>query len=394
MRLWPNRFGAILSGALSLDTELRITGELYIKIERFEGERYRWMSVPLQELSEFVLDPEDGSQIMYVRRQWTAEGEQRQAWYPIWYEDRPETMAEVLIGKNGEPLPVNSDAYLIHGKIGTFIHWPFGLNEFYTTHKWSAEYSDFLGSVAKVMRVLSQFAVRGKTKGTLERFYKGLEATLDKTATPGLSSAKQDVIDRTIATQPGAEIEAFQVRGANVEPNDGRRIELMVAAGMGISDIYFDSETANYAIGNVVERASEIGHTARQEFWSLLIKECMEAFSELTGETMPDDFEVSFPDISEHDTQAMVQAINVGSAHLSQETAVRLTAMELGVKDVEAEVERFKEEEEERQQRGDEMRLAMMNAASDDPEEDEQDESEEDVPVAESEGDKKFRYTL
>ena len=58
----------------------------------------------------------------------------------------------------------------------------------------------------------------------------------------------------------------------------------MVAAGMGISDIYFDSETANYAIGNVVERASEIGHTARQEFWSLLIKECMEAFSELTGE--------------------------------------------------------------------------------------------------------------
>ena len=103
-----------------LDTELRITGELYIKIERFEGERYRWMSVPLQELSEFVLDPEDGSQIMYVRRQWTAEGEQRQAWYPIWYEDRPETMAEVLIGKNGEPLPVNSDAYLIHGKIGTF----------------------------------------------------------------------------------------------------------------------------------------------------------------------------------------------------------------------------------------------------------------------------------
>ena len=61
----------------------------------------------------------------------------------------------------------------------------------------------FLGNVAKVMRVLSQFAVRGKTKGTLERFYKGLEATLDKTATPGLSSAKQDVIDRTIANAAG-----------------------------------------------------------------------------------------------------------------------------------------------------------------------------------------------
>ena len=109
---------------------------------------------------------------------------------------------------------------------------------------------------------------------------------------------------------------------------------------------------------------------------------------------MPDDFEVSFPDISEHDTQAMVQAINVGSAHLSQETAVRLTAQELGVKDVDAEVERFKAEEEERQQRGDEMRLAMMNSASDNPEEEEEEPGEEDASVEESEGSQKSLYTL
>ena len=336
-----------------LESDLKIAGNIFIAVELGNGAMPRTQIIPLEQIREFRADDDDTSQLLYVRREWHHQYEQRSAWLPVWGDDgAAEAMPSMIESEMaGQDVAVHPNSFVVHVKAGGFNHWRWGATEFLSSLGWTGEYSDFLSSVVSQMKAQSRFSWMGKTAGGLDRFKAQLEGALNEQAeriygdydddrntnARTTSSRKDEVLARTLVTNPGADMQPVR-SNAYVQPDDGRRIELMVAAGLDISDIYYDSESSNYAISNTVERAALRSWQARQTMWGRIIVQVMQAQCALLG-CDGGEFSVEFPDITEHDTGEKITAIDKASKYLSRATVTRLMANELQVKDVEAEVE-------------------------------------------------------
>ena len=142
------------------------------------------------------------------------------------------------------------------------------------------------------------------------------------------------------------------MRGASVSPDDGRRLLLMVAAATGLPEIYYgDSDVGNHATAQIVERPTELQFRARQQVWSSLFMKVVNYVLYLQNIELNDSLHISFPDITEHDVKARVEAIIMattldGHKHanmITRENTARLLMTELGLNDHDDHIEKLRE---------------------------------------------------
>jgi len=331
------------------ETELQVFGNIFFVffVNKSTG-RVRVRTIPVDEISDIITDPEDAKTPLYYRRDWTErrfntntgqyEVRQRTAYYPDWKNLNP---AKTIAGKKVE------DAVVYHVAVNKLSDMKFGVSEIYAACDWARAYKEFLEDWATIVKAYSRFAWRLTAKGGK----KGVASAKEKLQSTlgggtGVETNPPPVTASTFIGTEGTRLEPIKTAGATTKAEDGRRLLLMVSAATGIYEHYFgDPSTGNLATAKSMERPMELMFRDRQQLWASVFQEILQFVIEqsvraprgkLPGQTLKNEngeeyvqlandkdnedpelrdkpinrrVNITFPDILEKDIEARVKAI-------------------------------------------------------------------------------------
>lgn len=260
---------ARLMKEIALQTEGNI---VFVLFTNTATGRVRVRSLPVDEVEDIITDPEDAKSPWFYKRVWCQRGtdlqtgqtknEDRTAYYPDWrYQPRTR---QARIGDK----PVLWDQPIYHVKVGGLPDMRFGVPETYAAHDWARAYKSFLEDVATLMRAYARFA--GKV--TNLRGAKGVAAGKARMGTTqGANSAETNPPPLTGSIFMGADgvdYTPLNIRGASVNPEDGRRLLLMVCAAVGLPETFLgDVSVGTLATAKSLDRPTELKYKDRQTLW-------------------------------------------------------------------------------------------------------------------------------
>ena len=351
-------------GLVEKDQALHSDGNLYFVFFPDAGTgKLKLRTIDATEIFDIVTNPDDLSEPQYFLRRWVARtfdqqtgivgSETREAYYPALGFEAP---ADSINGKPVLKTPV------YHMKTGGLPKWLFGLSEVFSAIDWARAYKQFLEDWVTLNRALARFAWNVETKGgqqAIQQFQKLLGTTLGVGGT-SIESNPPPVTGSAFITGPGNKLEPIKSAGATTNPEQGRRIMLMVAASFGLPETFFgDASTGSLATAQSLDRPTELKFLERQERWRYVLQvisryvldqsnaaaggKLREARAKASknGNTSDIRIIVKFPSVLEHDIVTMIsgiiQAATLGGFQLGgtmdmKTVAVALMA-EIGIED-------------------------------------------------------------
>jgi hypothetical protein len=341
--------------------------------------KVRIRTIPVEEVTDIVADPEDARTPWFYRRTWSQQSmdvttgayvtESRTAFYPDWRYNPPSKPDSI----GGYPVYWDTPAY--HVKVGGLSDMQFGVSEIYQGIDWARAYTEFLENRATVAKALARFAWRTTVpggKGGIAAAKTKLGTTINGT---GIETNPPPVAGSAwIGGINGATLDPIRVAGATINPEEGRRFLLMVCAAVGLPETFFgDASAGSLATARSLDRPTQLKFADRQSLWRDVFRDILEyvvAWSVKapsgplrmlghvaedgdtervswqndpeTGEPINATVDVAFPDILEADKVANITAI-VQAATLAGHPAVgtlddrttsRLLLTNLGVDNV------------------------------------------------------------
>jgi hypothetical protein len=236
--------------------------------------RVRVRTLPFDEVSEIISDPQDSKTPWYYVRQWSetsidAMGRRttrtHKACYPDW-NYKPVTKLPKISG-----MAVRWDTPVFHVKTGGMSNWKFGVSRIYAAIDWARAYKEFLEDVASLMRAYSRFAWKRVTKGG-KKAIAAEKARMASTLAASGGSGETNPAPVTGAMAilgEGTDLQPMQLRGAAISAEDGRRFLLMAAAGLDLPETYFgDVSVGTFATAKTMDRPTELGMKEGQTFWT------------------------------------------------------------------------------------------------------------------------------
>lgn len=240
--------------------------------------RVQVRTLPWEEITDVICNPEDRDEPWFYRREWTARnldpmtGQTSQDRQVVYYpaldiasgiptgpgrklRARPKTISDAVT----EQAPIQWDAPVVHVKVNALDGWKFGIPDVYAVLPWSRAYKEFLEDWAKLVKSLSRFAWRLTTKGSRVG---GIAAKL-RAANPGQAG---DVA----ASDPNVQLEAIPKSGATIDSESGRPLAAMVAAGLGVPVTMLLGDpgtTGARATAETLDRPTELEMGGRRELW-------------------------------------------------------------------------------------------------------------------------------
>lgn len=322
-----------------------VSNIFFVFFTRPSDGRVRVRTLPFDEISDILCDPDDAKSPRYYKRRWTekklneATGRyittKREAYYPDWNytpKVRPPKIGNVH---------VMWDAPVYHIKTGGMSGWKFGASRVYAAIDWARAYKEFLEDVASLMRAYSRFAWKRTTKGG-KKAIAAERAKMASTLATGGSNAETNPPPVTGAMAflgEGTDLQPMQVRGAAISPDDGRRLLLMVAAAFGYPETMFgDVSVGTFATAKTMDRPTELAMKEGQTTWTDIFRNIIgyvtlqamkadDSTIKLLGNVVRTEDEgmveekiewndplhamldIDFPPVLEKDVQAAVQAI-------------------------------------------------------------------------------------
>lgn len=240
-------------------------------------------SIPSDQVVDIICDPDDAKSHWYYKRSWsdsrfnTGSGQyetaSRTAYYPDWLYS-PQTKP----AKIGDD-PVEWGAPVYHVRVGGLPDMRFGIPETYSALDWARAYKDFLEDVATLMRSYTRFAGQLTTKG-------GSVAVAEAESRLGTTVSTDGALDSNppplagsifISGDPDTQYKPFNLRGASISPEDGRRILLMVAAALGLPETFFgDVSVGTLATARSLDRPTELKFRDRQTLWGDVLHDILQ----------------------------------------------------------------------------------------------------------------------
>jgi hypothetical protein len=306
-------------------------GNLYFGLAT-KGAQVDLHMIDALEILDVVTDPDDTSRDWYYRRQWNrgdfspAGGQTYQlmeAWYPSVAiamnppADRPKSIQ----GK-----PVNWDMPIHRVKLGCPAKWRWGIPPIYASIDWARAYKDFLEDWATVQRTLARFALMVETKGgpgAIAAYEALLSTTFGDSNGTQIERNPPPVTASAHISGPDNKISAFKSAGAQVAPEQARRLMLMVAAAQGMPETFYgDASTGSLATAVSLDRPTELKFREIQQRWTDTIT-CLLSYVLWVAESSPGSkmrearnqkpdrdvqIIVKFPAVLEHDVSTMVKA--------------------------------------------------------------------------------------
>jgi hypothetical protein len=356
---------------------LQIEGNLFFALftDRTSG-RVRVRTLPVDEVTEIITDPDDRKAPWYYKRVWSdrrldlTTGREstttRTSYYPDW-RHRPATRPATI----GEA-PIAWDTPVYHVKVGGLPDMRFGVPETYAALDWAQAHKRFLEQWATIVDALSRFAWKMTPKGGARGVAAAkarLGTTLD--AAGGQLETNPAPVTGSVAILPeGADLAPIPKTGATVAVDDSRRLLLMVASALGLPETFFgDASVGNHATAKTLDRPTELKFLDRRTLWADIHGDLLSyvidqaALSQqgplrpgaraagdqlelgpdpATGEPLDRSVNVDFPPLLEHDVGASVGAVvaaatlggHPSAGILDPRFVARLLLQALGVADI------------------------------------------------------------
>jgi len=253
---------------LQKDREEQLDGNVFLVFIVHERTgRVRVRSIPFQEISQIICNPDDLKEPWYYKRQ------------RIKYDENSSATTEAVdyyrdwqyLSNDRSGLPENAtiaNGTVFHIKEG-FSDWKFGVSRVYAALDWARAYKDFLQNWATLMQAYARFAMIINTKGGAAGV-QSAKTKLQSTLNPSSSSERNPpaVVASTWLQSEQAALDVVKTAGATTKAEEGRRLLLMVAAAQGLPETFYgDVSVGTLATAESLDRPTELKFSNRQEFW-------------------------------------------------------------------------------------------------------------------------------
>ncbi|MEU8199279.1 hypothetical protein AB0C10_36390 [Microbispora amethystogenes] len=341
--------------------------------------RVRARSLPWDEITEVICNPEDNTEPWYYRRDWWEERidpvsggviqRRRTAYYPaLGYrpDQRPARLMHPRFGDT-ESAEVMWDAPVYHVRVGGHLHWKWGVPDCYAAIDWARAYKSFLEDWAQLVRALSRFAWRLTAPGS-----KQAQARARLAAAPSVDPVTGEArhAGATATMPPDVTLEAIPKTGATIDSESGRPVAAMVASALdlpvtmllgdpGVTGARATAETLDTPTERSMEMRRAVWTRAMQAIYRHVITEAVRAVDgPLQGEIevdedgretvtlagdLDDTIDISWPDLDEIDMETLVKAIVAAdqTTYLPPLVVARKLLEAIGVKDVDQILDRL-----------------------------------------------------
>lgn len=130
------------------------TGNFFVlkKVDRF-------IVVPIEQISNFSTNPDDPSDIWYIKRSWSTNGKDSEVWYPTatHKNDSPgKLVKDIQFGGRSEPVSPDGEFYI--RRSNRQDGWTWGVPDSLGAVIWTAAYSAYLHDNAVLVKALSKIA--------------------------------------------------------------------------------------------------------------------------------------------------------------------------------------------------------------------------------------------
>ena len=395
------------------EVSLQTDGNLFFRffVDEQKTGRVRVRTMEPNEIEEIITNPEDDAEPWLYHRIWNqtdinGKMESLSEYYPDFrFVPKEPAAIDAMLGKS-----INWDTPVYHVAVNKLGNW--GISEFYAALDWALAYKNFLEQLASVWSALARWAAKLTTKGGA-RGVAAAKTKLNTTVTSSTGETNPSPIPgSTFIASEGVDLQPFRTAGATMSAEDGRRLLLQTVAVFGLPETFFgDVSVGTLATAKSLDRPTELMIADRQELWKSIISDILNYAlmwavkapqGPLNGAgkyvriddgdewieriEWPDDVDatikVSFPPIVEEDVAGLVNAV-IDSATMKgagqgipMETAVRELLGLLGISDVDAVMELWREEEEERAANAEKLAQQFSQNGQGAPDEEEETEAD------------------
>lgn len=354
------------------ERRLQTDGNLFFRffVNQQTG-RVRLRSIEPDEIDDIICNPEDAKEAWFYKRTWTQQDlNGGQITMTEYYPDLRYTPRARQAPAGWR---VNWDTPVMHVAVNRLGMW--GISEVYAALDWALAYKSFLEQLASVWQALARWAMKLTTKGGA-RGVAAARTKLNTTLGSGGESNPAPVTGSTFIQGEGVDLQPFRTQGATMSAEDGRRLLLMATAVMGFPETFYsDVSVGTLATAKSLDRPTELQITDRQTLWTNIYRDifnyvflCAAKAGRIPGARFvrePDGDEwiervewanldatvsIEFPPIVESDTPALVGA-TIDAATMKgtgqgipAETAVQRLLTLLGVPDIDAVMEIWRQE--------------------------------------------------
>lgn len=259
---------------LTKETELQVTANLFFTFftDPLNGAT-RVRTIPLNEITRIIYNPDDSKEPWYYYRQWQQPkepGSQKYEMHQAMYPDI-NYMPKGGLPKHFNGIEVMALNPVYHVKTNCLSDMEYGVSEIYAAIDWAKAYKDFLEDWYTIVRSLSKFAWKATSKsGTtgMGQAKQVLEGAINGGSNP-MNSDLPGQAAQVWMSSDNFDLAPMPKSGATVAVDDGRRALLMVCAATGIYEHYFgDPSTGNLATAKAMEQPMLLMFQERQELWT------------------------------------------------------------------------------------------------------------------------------
>lgn len=259
---------------LTKETELQVTSNLFFTFftDPLNGAT-RVRTIPLNEITRIIYNPDDSKEPWYYYRQWQQPkepGSQKYEMHQAMYPDI-NYMPKGGLPKHFNGIEVMALNPVYHVKTNCLSDMEYGVSEIYAAIDWAKAYKDFLEDWYTIVKSLSKFAWKATSKSGatgMAQAKQVLEGAINGGSNP-MNSDLPGQAAQVWMSSDNFDLAPMPKSGATVAVDDGRRALLMVCAATGIYEHYFgDPSTGNLATAKAMEQPMLLMFQERQELWT------------------------------------------------------------------------------------------------------------------------------
>lgn len=259
-----------------------------------QGERAnaRFIVVPIKQVAGVVTNPDDSSDVWFIKRAWSANGEAQEKWYPV---SRHKKTRAGRLPKSIKGVPVDQKSVMYYRTSKRQAGWTWGVPDSMGALVYTECYTEYLRDNLVLVKALSRVAWRFTNPNL-------------KTANAAAAQIRDadGKIGGTALLAGGSQLQGVGVPSAQVNMGNGQPVVAAVATSFGVPVIALLSspgETGgSYGAATSLDEPTLKGMQAVQNSWAAF-------YEEILRDVGAPDAVMEFPAISTDPTHRQVASI-------------------------------------------------------------------------------------